>query len=357
MLRSKKRDMKRDQKESRLKSKIEKTLIDSRKYWETVVLPNWEAKKNSRKTVSLWEQGLPHRTRGRVWQKAVGNALMIEPSTKFIIKLIFSSLGSFEECWSQAQRLLQTTDNVQTGFHYDGAEPQDDDLERLRNKLKVIQKSCPLTLAYLGFFIEEGPYHESLESLLQAFFVYRADVEYHMHGVSYLAGMFLLNMGIEESFIALCNLAKGTMFNALYGRESDHRVVPYCKVFTLLMGEYLPNVFILLVKLEIDTSEFFVAWLRTFYSRHVAIDVASRILDLYLLHGDVCLFRAGLTFLAYMEKDLLPLSSKSEIMDKLLGLHLDIAELHFFDLLKTRFDDVSHQKFLTLLQREQQKAK
>jgi hypothetical protein len=80
MVRSKHREAQRHKTSVRAKTREEKEHLAALKYWEGCLSGNWEKKKHSRRTKSLWDQyGLPHRVRGRIWKLAIGNSAGIEP--------------------------------------------------------------------------------------------------------------------------------------------------------------------------------------------------------------------------------------------------------------------------------------
>jgi hypothetical protein len=73
-----------ERKEEKLKQKKketrEKKMKQALEEWEYTIIPKWKSKKNTKKTIDLWFEGLPSRCRGKVWTLTISNELQVTES-------------------------------------------------------------------------------------------------------------------------------------------------------------------------------------------------------------------------------------------------------------------------------------
>lgn len=70
--------------------------------------------------------------------------------------------------------------------------------------------------------LQGGPYYGPLHDVLGAYACYRPDIGY-VQGMSFLAGMLLLNMEPSDAFICLANLLNRPSYVAFF--KVDHALV------------------------------------------------------------------------------------------------------------------------------------
>jgi hypothetical protein len=129
---------------------------DLMRMWETTIMPRWDIALQERSTRELWWQGIPPRSRGAVWSRALGNTLELSQS-------------SFDAALERASAL-------EARVREDRASPEDlrkfKWLEQLRDDAK--KRTWPA----LRIFGEEGPLHQGLVDVLRAYTMYRSDIGY-----------------------------------------------------------------------------------------------------------------------------------------------------------------------------------
>ncbi|ORX50238.1 RabGAP/TBC [Hesseltinella vesiculosa] len=165
---------------------------------------------------------------------------------------------------------------------------------------KSVDEDILRTLPSLCVFQPEGPLFLSLRKVLHAYIGYRSDLNY-VRGSSFLAGMLLLNMGMEDSYIGLINMIDSSaVLSALY-QNDETRVKGYFKVFNVLFAEHMPKLYLHFKNLTLLPDNYLPDWFMTLFASIMPLGLSSRIWDIFLLEGDIVLFKAGLTMLKYLE--------------------------------------------------------
>lgn len=137
------------------------TVSSLLRIWEEHVLPNWDNVTRQKRTRELWWRGIAPRSRGQVWQRAIGNELELTDS-------------SYQAALRRAQSLEKT---IKKGSQLSADE------ERKKAWLDQIEKDVRNTYPELRIFQPDGPLHRPLVDVLSAYSMYRSDVGY-VHGTS-----------------------------------------------------------------------------------------------------------------------------------------------------------------------------
>ncbi len=166
----------------------------------------------------------------------------------------------------------------------------------------MIRTDIPRTFPNLKIFHEGGPLHDALVSVIQAYVEYRPDVGY-VQGMSYLASILLLNLDQFEAFVALANLLNRELYFNFF-RMDVSRMRVYMDTYAHLLRDKLPKVDAALTRMGVSGDMYLFEWLLTVYSRSLALDIAHRIWDNFLLHGPVFLFRTALAILSLHANDM-----------------------------------------------------
>ncbi|KAI8083051.1 rab-GTPase-TBC domain-containing protein, partial [Halteromyces radiatus] len=120
-------------------------------------------------------------------------------------------------------------------------------------------------------------------------------------GTSFLAGMLLLNMGTNDTFIGLINLIHNSpVLSALYNSD-ETRVKGYFKIFNVVFAEHMPKLYLHFKNLSLTPDNYLPDWLMTVFTSVTPLGLSSRLWDIFLLEGDVILFKTGLVVLRYLE--------------------------------------------------------
>lgn len=76
--------------------------------WENEIIPQWKSRVKDKRTIQLWDQGVPPRCRKKVWRLKIGNELNITKNT-------------FNECLRRVPQAVRTKDQPIAKKPYDPA--------------------------------------------------------------------------------------------------------------------------------------------------------------------------------------------------------------------------------------------
>lgn len=126
--------------------------------WDSQVWPNWDRAVSESRTRELWWRGIPPRSRGRIWSRALGNELALTEET-------------FRKALQRAKDVRGKSD----------AE-SNESTKRMTECFEAIEQDASRAFADLHLFQEGGPLRGTLIDVLEAYAMYRSDVGY-VHGV------------------------------------------------------------------------------------------------------------------------------------------------------------------------------
>eukprot|EP00467_Chlorarachnion_reptans_P004445 CAMPEP_0114525526 /NCGR_PEP_ID=MMETSP0109-20121206/22480_1 /TAXON_ID=29199 /ORGANISM="Chlorarachnion reptans, Strain CCCM449" /LENGTH=486 /DNA_ID=CAMNT_0001707131 /DNA_START=121 /DNA_END=1581 /DNA_ORIENTATION=+ len=263
-----------------------------KKEWITILDKNpSRANMSTSRVNKLCWKGIPSSIRGRAWKAIIGNELKITP------ELFKINLRRGKRQW---ERQVVKPSKEPAGRHL---EADDDSRE---DSMRIIQADIPRTFPQLKFFHKGGTHHEPLMEVLQSYVCYRPDVGY-VQGMSYLAAILLLNMPTFDAFQCLANLLNQDIYFVFF-RMDVNKMNTHLDVYQTLLKEKLPNLYKHFEEIEIKPGMYLYEWLLTIYSRSLKIDIAHRIWDNFLYHGQVFLFRTALGMLRLFEAQFLKMS-------------------------------------------------
>jgi len=261
-------------KKEKQRKEREKRLEDSIKVWSEDVIPNWDKRKGTKKVRELVCQGIPSLVRSKVWPLLIGNDLNITPE-------LFSIFGA------RAERAKQRTESNSLGRE---------------GTVSLIHLDLPRTFPMLSIFQDDGPLHQSLANILEAYVCYRPDVGY-VQGMSYLAAVFLLILDEFNAFVCLTNFLNNPCYMAFYTMNLTQMEV-YMKAMDSLMFTHIPKIHRHLKELGIQPDVFMIDWVLTVFSKSLPLDVASHVWDTIFLDGEYVIFQTALGILKTYSKEL-----------------------------------------------------
>lgn len=249
-------------------------------------------RKNSSKAYDLVYKGIPPNLRRTVWSLLIGNDLNIT-------KEQYLNYYKQREDYHKIEAINSTSDSKEKS-----------------NPVNLITLDLPRTFPMLAFFQPGGPYHHSLKSILECYVFYNPDIGY-VQGMSYLAAILLLYMDEYEAFTAIANLLNRKCHNAFYKLDDGFQV--YCRAFNLLLKDYLPNLYHYFLDIGLSEEMYLLDWILTIYGKSLPLDTSTRIWDIYLLEGDILLFKSAIGILKTLEKNILEFAPNLESCKKLLS--------------------------------------
>lgn len=156
MVASAKADERREAVRKSVQESKDKAADDLMYIWEHDIGPRWDDAMRERRTKELWWRGVPPRSRGFVWPRAIGNVLGL-------------SEASFEAVLSR----VQDTEARVKSERGDG-----EDAKRAGWFSQIRRDVAEGTLHDLRIFQVGGPLHDGLVDVLSAYAMYRNDVGY-----------------------------------------------------------------------------------------------------------------------------------------------------------------------------------
>ncbi|KAI9746826.1 MAG: hypothetical protein M1835_002376, partial [Candelina submexicana] len=160
----------------------ESTKLSLSRIWDQHVLPNWDHVISEPRTRELWWRGVSPRSRGTVWQKAIGNELELTEASYIAA--------------------LTRAKDIQAEIRRDGL----DGARRKEKKwFEAIERDVEDVFPELKIFQRGGPLHEGLVDVLMAYAMYRSDVGY-VYGTHLIAALLSLTLPTPSStFLLLAN--------------------------------------------------------------------------------------------------------------------------------------------------------
>lgn len=108
-------------------------------------------------------------------------------------------------------------------------------------------------------------------------------------------------MNGQETFTSLVNMISNSdVLSALYNSD-EKKIQGFFKVFNVIFAENLPKLYLHFKNLTLTPENYLPDWFMTVFASIIPLELSSRLWDIYLLHGDIILFRTGLVVLKYLE--------------------------------------------------------
>lgn len=269
-----------------------------REEWLVSILPTWPKKARAARTRQLLFRGVPSSVRGAVWRAALGNPLGVSSELFDILK----EKGRAGRAQYMRGRAALAGADGDVG----GAGGQAEDLmEHERSAHKAILLDLPRTFPGLVFFHAEGSQYETaLRDMLEAFVYLRPDVGYSQ-GMSFLGAVLLLFMEPVDAFTCFVTmlLYKSCFLQFFRIQMPDVRI--YLDVHDRLLLEEMPALHAHFRAQKVEADIYMINWVMSLYCRAVPLDLVSRIWDIYVVDGDVAIFRTALGILKKLQPQLM----------------------------------------------------
>lgn len=276
----------------RARSECRDTAADSlMQIWEHDILPRWNTAIRERRTRDLWWRGIAPRSRGAVWTRAIGNELGLTQT-------------SFQAALTRAH-------DTETRAKSEDASAED---TKSAAWFKVIKKDAQEnTWPDLRIFQEGGPLHQSLVDILSAYAMYRSDIGY-VPGCNTIAALLLINLPTPtDAFVALANVLNRSLPLSFYISDAGAKSSAY-NLLLQTLARRSPNLHKHLLELpDHDPDQYLAAVFTGLFTRHLALDEAARLWDVYAFEGDALLIRAGVALLLQKEMELVGTTSLEEV--------------------------------------------
>ncbi|KAI9814855.1 MAG: hypothetical protein M1832_005657 [Thelocarpon impressellum] len=257
--------------------------INILRIWDQHVLPDWERVIREPRTRELWWRGVPPRSRGTVWQRAVGNELELS-----------------EQSYEVALRRAKEAER--DASHHSAC--PDEQRQRHGQWFRALRRDAHATFPELHIFQAGGPLNDALVEVLMAYTMYRSDLGY-IHGTHLIAALLLLNLPTAPAFLTLANLLNRPLPLAFLTADAGATERAYALTLRTFAYKFPALHDHLLQTIDLPPHAFLEPLFRTLLARALPLDTLARVWDVYVFEGDGFLVRAAIAALGRMESRLL----------------------------------------------------
>ena len=293
---------KKQMKELEYKKRLEKKMIKMQnlsKIWVNEIIPKWTEKKKDKKIKEYFYMGLPDNVRGKVWILCLGNRFSI---TKEYYEIQVKNSKEILEKYKINKKNENTINDINTISN----ENEIKDISIIKDKEKsinIIDLDIERTFPYLGIFKGDSPMAEDLREILRVFVISRPDIGY-IQGLSFIAGILLLNMDKFKAFISLMNLILNPIMLPFYKMDNES-IQQRLKLFKQVFYYNLPELCEHFDELGLLPENYFLSWNMTLFTRDVNLELAKRIWDVFMIEGIKAIYSAAIVFLSHFESKLI----------------------------------------------------
>ena len=290
---------KKQMKEMEYKKRLEKKMIKMQKMsqiWLNEIIPNWTEKRKDKKIKEYFYMGLPDTIRGRVWMLCLGNRFSI---TKEYYEIQVKNSKEILEKY-KINKKEEMNDKTNDNIINDEIDLKIKDKEK---SINIIELDIERTFPYLGVFRGDSPLAQDLREILRVFVISRPDIGY-IQGLSFIAGILLLNMDKFKAFISLMNLILNPIMLPFYKMENES-IQQRLKLFKQVFYFNLPELCEHFDELGLLPENYFLSWNMTLFTRDVNLELAKRIWDVFMVEGIKAIYSAAIVFLSHFESKLI----------------------------------------------------
>lgn len=253
--------------------------------WQYYVEESTDITAIDKRVNDLCWRGINPSLRGKVWQRAVGNALGLTAT-------------SYEKALNRA-REIKTQPSDQLDRNDRGMERWFVDIER----------DAETAFPTLHLFQRDAPLWQDLVNVCEAYACYRSDVGY-IYGIQLIAALLLLQLSTPaEAFILLANCLNRPIPSGFQTNDTSTTARTYNNAVSTL-GIKFPRLHEYLFGsleqggLGFRGEEVFEPMLRTIFANGLDVDRLCRVWDIWVFEGDRTLVRTAVAILGSLEPQL-----------------------------------------------------
>ncbi|CAI7581354.1 hypothetical protein N7533_009831 [Penicillium manginii] len=248
--------------------------------WDDWVGPNWDRAIREPRTRELWWRGIPPRSRGLMWRRAIGNELAL-------------SEESFTKALKRAKVLRSKSDT----------EPSESN-KRLLECFDAIDNDVSKAFPDLNLFSEGGPLRDTLVDVLQAYCMYRSDVGY-IHGLHTIAALLVLQFPTPSSaFLAMANALNRPLPVAFLTWDRGAMSRTYTLASDTLRYKFPRVATHLCDTLKLSDEEIWEPTFRSLLTNGLDLERASRVWDCWVFEGDRIMIRTAVAVMGSIQSQL-----------------------------------------------------
>ncbi|XP_076353899.1 ecotropic viral integration site 5 ortholog-like isoform X2 [Tachypleus tridentatus] len=172
---------------------------------------------------------------------------------------------------------------------------------------KVIQRDIARTYPEHEFFKEkDGPGQTGLFNVMKAYSIHDSEVGY-CQGSGFIVGLLQLHMPEEEAFAVLLRLMEDYRLREMY-KPSMAELGLCMYQLDAIVQEQIPELHVHFQSQNFHTSMYASSWFLTLFTAALPLQIASRVMDLFLSEGMEMVFRISVAILQFCKEDLLQLN-------------------------------------------------
>ena len=294
---------KKQMKELEYKKRLEKKMIKMEKLskiWLNEIIPNWTEKKKDKKIKEYFYMGLPDNVRGKVWMLCLGNRFSI---TKEYYEIQVKNSKEIIDKYKANKKNENTINDLNTINNDKESKDMETITKDKEKSINIIELDIERTFPYLGLFRGDSPMAQDLREILRVFVISRPEIGY-IQGLSFIAGILLLNMDKFKAFISLMNLILNPIILPFYKMDNES-IQQRLKLFKQVFYYNLPELCEHFDELGLLPENYFLSWNMTLFTRDVNLELAKRIWDVFMIEGIKAIYSAAIVFLSHFESKLI----------------------------------------------------
>ncbi|XP_073245989.1 uncharacterized protein [Porites lutea] len=310
----------------------------AKEYWMKTI-KNWEehqifSPKQLRRYI---KQGIPIDMRGKVWNKMIGSQairvisafdyqITLAEIRQLLVDLGVSEYGGVNSISRLGQIVVSLIENNKENMI-----DSPDTLimtrqwkRKLHKQITVfrqimldVDRSFPRHKMFIQGTSEGKEGRAALFRVLAVYALYNPEVSY-CQGMSYIAGMFLMNMEEEDAFWCLVSILERPKYLAGYFSDSLGKIQRHAAVFERLMRQRRSKLYKHLEALGVSPLMFLTPWFMALFTSLPCWDAVLIMWDLLLLDGMSVIFQVALALLDALSAEILPLKEIAHVLPVLL---------------------------------------
>lgn len=173
---------------------------------------------------------------------------------------------------------------------------------------KVIKRDITRTFPEIDFFQNEaGPGQVGLFNIMKAYSIHDTEVGY-CQGSAFLVGLLLLHMNEEDAFAVFVKMMEEENYRLREMYKPTMAELGLC-IYQLecMVQELLPELHRHFESQNYHTSMYASSWFLTLFSSCLPLNLAARVIDVFLSEGMEMIFRVSVAILMICKEDLLKL--------------------------------------------------
>ncbi|KAF9883082.1 hypothetical protein FE257_004116 [Aspergillus nanangensis] len=280
MEQSREAEKRRTEKAASEKCEKDNTREALQRMWDDYVYPHWDRAIHETRTRELWWRGIPPRSRGTTWQRAIGNELSLS-----------------EETYKKA---LQRAKDVRSKPEADSGESK----KRMREWFEAIEQDATKAFPDLNLFQEGGPLRDTLIEVLQAYSMYRSDVGY-ISGLHTIAALLVLQFPTPSSaFLAMANVLNRPLPVSFLTMDRGAIGRTYTLASATLKYKFPTLATHLHETLQLTDEDIWEPLFRSLLTNGLDLERLSRVWDCWVFEGDRIMIRAAVATLGSLQAQL-----------------------------------------------------